>query len=227
MATKKQGLQKDVFAIFGDGSLPQDFAQRRPEVGEATQEKGAKAAPTKRGRKTAASRASAPTGVVEPPKEKKPSSRRAASKKKRRKARDAAADATEKISLDSAETGILDPPPRIADETPEKEPTSVESRRVESPVEAVDTSQAVDESSIDVELPADTTVETDDRSPAPTKEAEAEETGTCDQDENSAQVTTKPPRSNPKESPPPGSIAFLERVKKALQWCARIFTGAP
>ena len=228
MATKKHGLQKDVFAIFGDGSLPQDFAQRRPEVGEATQEKGAKAAPTKRGRKTAAGRASATTGVVEPPKEKKPSSRRAAApKKKRRETRNAAADATEKISLDSAETGILDPPPRIADETPEKEPTSVASRRVEAPVEAVDTSQAVDESSIDVELPADATVETVDRSPAPTKEAEAEETGTCDQDENSPQVTTKPPRSNPKESPPLGSIAFLERVKKARHWCARIFTGAP
>ncbi len=230
MATKRQGLHKGVAEIFGDGSLPQEFVGKQSEVDKPTLKEGAKAAPKRRRRKTADSKASAAVAVATPPKKKKRSPRRASPKKKLIQEQDAAADATEKISVDSAESLILDPPPGIADATPEREPASLESRREESPVEEGDTSQAIDESSVDVELPADTTTETTetaDESPALTKPAKAEETGTCDQDENSPQVTTKPPRSNPKESPPLGSIAFLERVKKARHWCARIFTGAP
>lgn len=276
MAKKKQGLHKDVTAIFGDGSLPQEFVGRQPEVDKPTRKEGAKAAPKRRRRKTADSEASAAvavaklpmkkkrssrraspkkkliqeqdaaadatekisvdsaeTGILdtlsgiaaEPPKKRKPSSRRTASKKKPREELDAAANATEKIAIDSAEAVILDPPPGIADETSKQEPTSVESQREEAPAEEVAPSQAVGESSVDVELPADTTAETVDESPAPTNEAKAEETWSCDQDESSAERRHRVlPKlksfGTPKESesPPLGSIAFLEHLKKTLDW---------
>lgn len=222
MATKKKGLQKNVSAIFSDASLPRDFIDSRPEVREPTQETGAKAAPKRRGRKTADSKASATTGVARPPEGKEPSSLQATTKKKLLEEHDAAADGRETISNDSAETGLLDPPLRIADESPEKKPTSVESRVEDAPIDKVDTSRGVDESSIDVELPSDTPVETADKSPAPTKGAEAEETATGDQAENSAQVITKAPRSKLKESPPLGSVAFLEHLKKTMD-CLKNF----
>lgn len=226
MATKKQGLQKDVIAIFGDGSLPPEFVDRRPEVDEPTQEKRPKAASKKRPRKTAGKKASATTAVAKRPKRKKVSARKAAPKKKLREDQDATLLATERILVDSAEAVILDPPPGIAREILEKESTSVDSRSEESPVEEVD-AQAVDESSIDVERPSDTTPGTNDESPAPTTEAEAEETGTCDQDENAAPVIAEPSYTpddpgEAKELPPLGSIAFLEHLKKTMD-CPKSF----
>ena len=203
MATKKKGLQKNVTAIFGDASPPRDLIDRGRKVDEPTQEAGAKTASKKRRRKKANSKASATTAVARPPKGKKPSSLQAATIEKLRAGQDAGVK-TRTAGRASEQ-----------DKTQEKEPTSVGSRVEESPVE---------ESSKDVELPADTTVVTDDESPAPTKEAEAEETGTCARDENAAQVATMPPRDKPQESPPRGSVGLLERVKKAMQG---FFTGAP
>ena len=206
MAKKKKGLQKNVIAIFDDASPPRDLIDIGREVDEPTREAGAKATSKRRRRKKANGKASAATAVARPPEEKEPSSLQAVTIEKLREGQDAGVK-TQTAGRASKQ-----------DKTQEKKPTSVESRVEESPVE---------ESSKDVELPSDTTVETDDKSPAPTKEAEAEETGTCDQNENAAQVTTMPPRNTPKELPPRGSIGFLGRVKKAMHGCARFFTGAP
>ena len=65
----------------------------------------------------------------------------------------------------------------------------------DAPIDKVDTSRSVDESSIDVELPSDTPVERADKSPAPTNGADAEETGTGDHPGNPAPVTQHAPRS--------------------------------